>query len=259
MKRNLPKDKELWIGTFEQLMKYDYDFLGWPSEDSKVTSHDVTLLIHQFRSGALANFYNDNKDRIGFKKPFAIVGFSRSDDGGKHYYFFKKELGSLSFAYVDKCLDDGVPVPMDVLISKYSTIKLTDDRPPLPYLMHIIWDHVVLPIASENEKFRYLRKKQKIEVLLTIDQIVEVLRKGFSFAVLQSYNDDHQTKTPRRAWVVEACDEFILGKEAEWVDTKTKNEIKIYFQTYSDTLQHFVKLVTGDIDIKDKQMLLFDT
>lgn len=258
VKRNLPKNRKLWMGAFEQLMKYDNDLLGWPSEDGKVISHDVVLLIHQFRSGPLASFYNDNKDSIVFKKPFAIVGFGRSEDGGKHYYFFKKELGSLSFPYVDKCLDDGVPVPMEILIKKYSTIKLTDDRPPLPYLMYIIWEHVVLPIASENKKFRYLRKKQKIEVLLTIDNIVEVLRKGFSFAVLQSYNDDHQTKTPRRAWVVEACDKFVLGKEAEWVDTKTKNEIKIYFQKYDDTLQHFVKLVTGNIDVDDSQMLLFD-
>jgi len=258
VKRNLPIDKELWMNTFEQLMKYDNDLLGWPSEDGKVSSHDVVLLIHHFRSRALAKFHDAHTDSIVFKKPFAIVGFGLSEDGGKHYYFFRKELGSLSFPYVDKYLDDGVPVPMDVLITKYSTIKLTDDPPPLPYLMDIIWQHLVLPIASENKKFMSLRKKQKIDVLLTIDNIVEVLRKGFSFAVLQSYNDDHQTKTPRRTWVVEACDQFVLGKEAEWVDTKTKNEIKIYFQKYVDTLQHFVKLVTGNIDVDDSQMLLFD-
>lgn len=174
VKKSFPLDQKHWFKTFEQLMKYDDDLIGWPTGDEKIDSHDIVLILHQSRGERVSEFYETHKEKeIEIKRPFSIVEFNRSDEV-KSNYFFRKKLGDLSENEVDRQLKYGVQVPMEVFIGIYSTIKLYDDKPPLPYLLELIWTHVVLERARESEQYIKLRKNQKMEVDLEVETIIEV-------------------------------------------------------------------------------------
>lgn len=240
VKKSFPKDQELWMKTFEQLMSYDDDLKGWPSVDEKVNSHDIVLLVHQTRAASILRFYQSKANvEIKFQRPFIIIQFNRADER-KPYYFFQKTLGPLTEKSIDGRLGDGVSVPMEIFVKTYSTIKIYDSEPPIPYLMELIWTNVVLRSASEDPKFQKLRKNQKIDVVLEIDRIIEELFQGFSFRSLHGDNE-RQPKIPKREWIVKACEQLVKANEATWEDS-SQARIKVFFKKYDDVLGHFIEL-----------------
>ena len=128
---------------------------------------------------------------------------------------------------------------MFVFIEIYSTIKLYDAKPPVPYLIELIYTNVVLFKASENPKFITLRKNQKIDIILEINEIVEELNRGFTFRNIYNDNTGRLPKIPRKEWVEEACEVLVNTKEANWND-QSKTSIKIFFRKYDDTINHFI-------------------
>lgn len=255
VKKSFPIEQKYWMKTFKQLIAYDDDLTGWPSDDEKVNTHDIVLILHQTRAMAVRRFYEKNKDsEIKFSRPFIIVQFNRADER-KPYYFFQKTLGTLTEKSIDGRLDDGVSVPMEVFVKTYSTIKIYDSQPPIPYLIELIWINVVLPSASDDPKFERLRKNQKIDVVLKIDNIVEELHQGFSFRSLYGDNSERQPKIPKKEWIVNACEQLVKSDEASWMDS-TKTEVKVFFRKYADTLAHFIETCSGAED--SRQMKLFE-
>lgn len=258
VKKSFPKEQEHWIKTFEQLMSYDDNLTGWPSDDGKVNSHDIVLILHQSREVAVRMFYEKKSgSEIKFNKPFVIVQFNRADERGS-YYFFQKTLGSLSEKSVDERLTYGVPVPMGVFtnVVMYSIIKLYDSEPPLPYLIDLIWTHVVTQSAKNDPKFEKLRKNQKIDVVLGIEKIVEELHQGFSFRTLYSDNSGRQLKIPKKKWVVNACEQLVKSNEASWVDS-TKTTIKVFFRRYDATMDHFIELCSKEEESSGQMEMKF--
>lgn len=255
VKKSFPSKKERWLKIFEQLMKYDDDLTGWPTSDEKVNSHDIVLILHISRAVAVNEFYDTHKGtEIEIKRPFSIVEFSRSNEG-KQFYFFRKVSGGLSEEAIDNQLKYGVQVPMDVFINLYSTIKLYDDEPPLPYFLQLIWENVVLFKAAESGRLERLRKNQKIDIDLEIETIIEELHRGFSFRGLYDNESERQPKIPRREWVYRACYKLVELKEAKWSD-EDKTTIIVFFRLYDDVLAHFTECCSGEEE-DDKQMKLF--
>lgn len=255
VKKSFPLDQKHWVKAFEQLMKYDDDLIGWPTEDEKINSHDIVLILHQTRGARVSEFYETHKEReIEIKRPFSIVEFNRSDEE-KSYYFFRKTLGDLSEKEVDTQLKYGVSVPMEVFIGIYSTIKLYDDKPPLPYLLELIWTHVVLERARESDQYIKLRKNQKMEVDLEVETIIEELHKGFSFRALYDKDSDRQPRIPKREWVLRACNKLVELKEAKWIDQQ-KTTLTMFFRQHENVLSHFIECCSDEAQ-KDKQRKLF--
>jgi len=256
VKRSFPMDQKRWMKTFKQLMSYDGDLTGWPSDDGKINSHDIVLILHQSRAVAVRKFYERNKDSlIKFIRPFVMVEFNRSDER-KPFYFFRIALGNLTENSVNERLGNGVQVPMEVFVTTYSTIKIYDSEPPLPYSLELIWTNVVLPKASDDPKFEKLRKNQKIDVVLDIDTIIQELYQGFSFRLLHDYDDEGHPKIPKREWVTRACEQLVKLNEASWVDA-SKTSVKVFFKIYDDVLDHFIELCSGDLE-NSGQMKLFE-
>ena len=257
VKHTFPKDKKFWIDAFNQVLKYDDDLTGWPNEKKIVSNHDLVLLTHTSRSRAVVNFYREKKEAgdISFNRPFSIVEYNLVSER-KNYFFFRIEEGVISDEQVNAKLQEGVPVPMTVLLFNYAAVKLYDDKPEVPYLMYLIWNHVVLEKASELEQFRNLRKNQKIDVTLSIDEIVDTLRMGFSFRLLNSEYSDMQPHIPKKPWVKEACQKFIEWNEAKWNDTEKSTLTFKAHKQYKDTLKHFINAYVGEGNIG--QATLFD-
>ena len=246
VKKSFPQEQELWFSTFEQLMSYDDDLTGWPSNDEKVISHDIILLLHQSRAVVVCEYYNNKKDsEIKFNRPFVIIQFNRADERIP-YYFFQKRLGDLTEKHINNKLHYGTSVPMDDRIPEFSIIKIYDSEPPLPYLIDLIWTNVVLGTALKNQKYEKLRKNQMIDVILEIDTIVDELHKGFSFYTLYKDYPERQEKIPKKEWIIRVCEVLVKYGEAEWIDS-TKSSIKVFFRTYDDTLDHFIDICSEGI------------
>ncbi|MEK7396517.1 MAG: hypothetical protein AAB116_06230, partial [Candidatus Poribacteria bacterium] len=186
------------------------------------------------------------------------VEFSRNNEA-KSYLFFRKQLGELLyFQKENNRLTDGIQVPLEVLTNIYK-IKLYDSQPPLPYLIHLIWESVISTRVSDDE-FRRLRRNSKLSVTIVIDEIIQNLYENFSFKQLNADNSSFQPKIPLKSWVKEAIEALITFKLAEWKD-KDSEECVFYFKKFGTTLQDFISLCETNqlgTDIDQKQLDLFD-
>lgn len=257
VKHCFPKDQDLWVKSFEQLKKYDDVLEGWPNKSGFAKKHDIVLLTHQTRVRAVANFYRrqaKNK-KLRYVNPFSIIEYNRTS-GSQEFFFFRIEQGALTDKKVYSKLKEGAAVPMNVFVENYAPIKFYDDKPETPYLMFLIWVYIVLVKASENEKFKHLNKSQKLDIEFSIEEIVNSLRNGYSFKLINSENSERQPLAPRTSWVKEACNKFVEWGEAKWEDTSKMNITFHCNKKYTDVLNQFIEKYAGESD--DAQGTLFD-
>ena len=260
-KQSFPENRDFWVGDFEQLMAYDDDLTGWPCDGERVDQHDVVLLVHQSRAVAVGDYYEQHQatGRISFARPFSIISYNRSNQRAP-YFFFEKRVGTLSEGALDGRLHEGVSVPMAGLRDAYSTVKLWDSKPPVPYIAQLIWEHVVFRRASEDARFAKLRKDQKLEVPLAVDEIVEELNRGFSFRTLCPNPSEHGTPrephVPRRKWCLEACNALVDGGCAKWA-SDSREDVVVYFRKVEDVLEYMLAVCGGTADRESRQLPLF--
>lgn len=243
VKKNFPKDdKARARKIFEQLKNYDGTIVGWPGQDKEIKSHELALLVHLTTSPYAVEYYGDDlpKEGIVFEKPLSIIEFSRIEQM-QHFFHYKVVLGNIVEIGEEKRLAYGIQVPMSALLKEYARTKIYDGIPPLPYLVNLIWFHVIIPAAAENPKFEALRKNQQLEVVIKISSIIEQLNEGFSFDHWHKDAKDRQISVPRFEWVMEACSFLVETGEAEWVKGNTDNELIVFFRKYEDPDQHFME------------------
>jgi hypothetical protein len=258
-KQSLPRDRSFWADVLKQLMSYDDNLTGWPSSTGKVEHHDVVLLVHQSRVVDMCEYCQGQMDaeQVRFDRPFAIVSFNRSDQR-QSYFHFEKRLGGLSEQALDGRLHRGVQVPMGALISVYSTIKLYDCEPPLPWMAYLIWEHIVARRASDDPKFAALHRNQKVEISLNVDEIVDELHREFSFQVLCPDNTERQPRVPRKAWCRRACEAMVAHGMAKWIGEGEKNALTFYFRKLENVLETMLEVCAPTGGTPDEQLSLPD-
>jgi hypothetical protein len=245
VKKSFPADEQRWFSDFKQLMGYDDDLSGWPSSTGTVPQHDVVLLVHWSRGRAICKFLERHQGQeIRFQRPFCILEFNRSNER-QAYFSFRTAKGSLTDAGVNAKLENGVQVPMFALTRAYSEIKIYDGEPPLAYMLYLIWEHVINAKASEHPKYRVLKKRQGIDVEVSIDEAVNELHEKFSFHQLHRVICDRQPKVPKREWVQRAFDRLVRAKEAVWAEPAA-GKLRAKFTRHDDVLAHFVDLCASD-------------
>jgi len=258
-KKSFPQDRMLWIDDLRQLVRYDDELLGWPTETERVASHDIVLLTHLSRVVDVCDVLRTDgrSEGIEFQRPFSVVSFSRADERDP-FFFFQKREGHLSHEPLDGRLHSGVSVPMKVFAAEYSTVKLYDAEPPVAYMAFLIWENVIVPRASEDSKYRRLRKNQKIEVQLGVEDVVRELHEGFSFHTLQGGATERQPLVPRKEWCGRGCALLVSGDLAVWDDPLSRDSITVYYRRLeSTTLEHMVQLAVADSGPAKGQLGLF--
>ena len=257
VKLRFPRNQDFWENDFKQVFKYDNDLIGWPTEDQKVFSHEVVLILHESQEVLIRRYYEANKvDKFQFIHPFIIINFHRTNQRNS-YAFFQIKSGNLSDNKLNDRLEIGIEVPLSELLKSYSEIKLYDAVPPLPYLLKLIWQDVVAQRVFSYEILRALRRKQKIKVELKVDEIIEELHNSYSFKEIHKNYSERQSIIPKREWVIEACEKLIEVNEAEWLD-EAKTKVKIYFQKHEDILGHFIEICANIIS-SASQIELFNS
>lgn len=248
VKKNFPKNEEneRQKTIFDQLKSYDNELDWWPTNNGKLNSHNIVLVVHQSTSRRAQDYYSEkyNSKEIKFTYPFSICQFNRSDQRVP-YYFFQLVTGEISNAMGNVDLYNGVQVPMAPLSKLYAKSPLYDAEPPLSYLLNLIWIHVVIPAVSENENFGRIKKNQTIELKLKVNDIIERLHEGFSFVHWHRDNPEHQPHIPKKEWIQKACNFLVKIEKAKWITNG--EELTIYFtKAIEDISEYFIKLEAED-------------
>jgi hypothetical protein len=202
--------------------------------------------VHQTTSRRAQDYYNEknNRGELKFTRPFSICQFNRSDERVP-YYFFQIVSGEIINTFSNVDLYNGIQVPMAPLSALYAKSPLYDAEPPLSYLLQIIWQHVVISIASENENFGRLKKNQKIELNVKVEDIVERLYEGFSFIHWHRNHPEHQPRIPQKKWIQKACNFLVKVEKAKWISEG--EELIIFFtKSIEDIGDYFIKLEAED-------------
>jgi hypothetical protein len=260
-KFSFPNNQEHWADDFSQLMKYDDDLLNWLTANGKVDLHEIALIVHQTRLVKVNEYYEAEKSagRVRFQRGFAIIEFSNSDMRQK-FLFFRTMSGHSISADQETAtkLHDGVSVPMEKMIGHYSTCKLYDSAPPTPYLLYLLWENVVFRRVADSLGPDKLRKRKKMAVQLTTDEIVQELHENFSFKRFNGADDEHQPKIPQASWVREALNVLVNAKMAKWLDGQHQS-IEVQFQKFPDAKGALLDLwleFGNNPDDNDRQLAL---
>lgn len=243
VKKNFPKNgDQRKEDIFKQLKSYDQELIGWPTDDEKIKRHEIALLVHQTTSKSACDYYGQvkNDEGLQFTRNFGIIQFNRSDQRVQ-YFFFQLVEGKISEVIGNTDIHNGVQVPMQALLSMYSRSKLYDAEPPLPYMLKLIWENVIVPIACEDERYVRLRRNQKINISISVAEIADKLCEGFSFAHWHKNYPTRQRKIPKIEWVRTACKCMVETNEAVW--EKEDSDLVVFYRKYDDPLEHFIHLL----------------
>ena len=245
VKYSFPSDKKLWVDTFTQIKKYEQIVTGWPTSIGNISEFDIVLLVQQSRSRAVIDYYLKTlpeKHRIN--KTFAILEFNRASQG-KEYFHFRIEHGTLTNKHVENKFRQGLYVPYEIYISKYSTIKIYDTEPPLPLLLQLIYDCVIDKLKGDG-KFKKMTKKTKQIVVITSHELTKTLREVYSFKSFHSPTyQNGQPEFPKQEWIKNALDKLFEMGEGNWLDKSSGSFSYVLTQKDGNILDHYIKRSIG--------------
>lgn len=236
VKKRIPLERSHWDETFEQISKYDEDLIGWVTRDETIENYDLALLTHITRKVDVTDYYKKqyDKGKFNFKKRFAIVAFNRGGEG-KEYMYLEKHYGEFSDDNLNERLRRVVAIPLETVLPLYS-IKFYDARPPMPYLLNILWIDIFPQFISEESNEREFKKYPTIK--LDVAVVTERLQKQFS----HMRDDDRQQEIPRQDWIREAFEVLVRLKFARRL-TDGSNAYEVEFKTIRDPLNSFAKKI----------------
>lgn len=255
VKNNFPKDTLLWMKDFEQLLQYDDNLIGWPIKDEIITLYDIVLLVHDSRSRDVKDYFlNKANEELNFNHPFIIIEYGRSDEA-KQFFRFRIEYGKLSEPIVNAKIHSGCHIEMQNLVVEYSKIKIYDSPPPLSLMMWLIYSCLTDKATAEN-KYHRLNKKTKIELETSIDEVVELLHKTYSFCSFHENHQDRQPKFPKKEWIKQAILKFVSIGEVRWKDDYNEKFLFILQRHDKNEKEHYEEKCLNE-EINANQMTLF--
>ena len=234
VKKSFPKDKELWIGNFNQLQKYDDELKGWKTSTEKIQNSDIILLTHYKIKVDVSDYIKKkiSEKTLYFKRNFSAIAFHRTQEVNM-YLNFEKFFGNLFDSVINERLRRIVGIPLKKIMP-LSNIKFYDDKPELSYILEILWNK----IFSQYPKMEEFMESGGIKIIsieVNVDDLTQKLREQFS-----DYNegDPRQPEIPKTKWIKEAMEMLENLKYAKKSD-KDDKEYTVRYRSITNTLQRF--------------------
>jgi len=217
-----------FVDVCRQIRRYDADLVGWKTPSKRISLHDLSLLVEDFKRNA-AKRYFVNKT---FEKNFTLVACSRTYQD-KHFFKIEKYHGSFSNKRIeDKLGRDPIGIPLDDIVEGMTRVKFYDAEPPVEYTMNVLWMNIF------NELMEEKGKKTGKEIFVNTREATEKLGKAYSFP----RPDDRQPKVPREVWIRRALDAFVeIGYASK--DSKDRDiyNVKYSYQRKESMLTVFAR------------------
>lgn len=228
LKISLPKNDDSavgdkWEDKFDQLRKYDVQLRGWDGKDAVVAQQELVLLVDQKLVRRVIDYMSSKGTHYNqHSKNFAVIQYSPAT-GVKDGLFMRLEHGAMDDhnGVTMSRLRDGIAVSFEYLFSSgLSRIELLDYKPPVVYLMTLLWDKVfnVLVTPEQWDEARLRGGKRILPVVVTPSQLRDFLVKNFA--------DKSSCQSFKQKWVEEALDCFVKLKLAEKVEKTDRYLIK---------------------------------
>ena len=250
-KKSFPQNKELWIGSFSQLQKYDDDLKGWKTVDELISISDIVLLTHYKIKVEVFDYIKEqiSNGSLSFHRNFTAISFLRTLEANT-YLSFEKFYGNLNDNVLDERFRRIVGIPLKIILP-LSNIKFYDDKPELPYIMEILWNK----IFSQYPKIEEFMESGGIKIMkieVNMDELTQKLREQFS----DYYEgDSRQPQIPKTKWVKEAMDMLVKLNYANKDDTDDRKYF-VRYKSINDTMSRFTRDIYGAS--KDKQKIIND-
>jgi hypothetical protein len=173
-------DTNLRKGKLIETQKYDDNLTGFDTNVTKVTDHDLILLVSFSHAKEIAEHIVDlqKSQEIEFKKNFAIIRFIRSSER-KTWFVLDLVSGGLTDQGKTKKFERSVSIDMERLISNphFGSIEFYDADPPLPLLMDKIHELILNNLTREQSLL--LQENSQVEVAVTVSRIRDQLADSF--------------------------------------------------------------------------------
>ena len=192
---------------YPQLKKYCKDIYGWETEDEKILDHDLLCIYHAVDVGRLTKLidYSIDTGELDIIKNLCISEYSpmRSPKYGEgDIILIKYEYGVLGCKELEASLKENLKLLIDELTLKYEKIKFTRKKPPVEYLMELLWYNIFRIFAEYPEV-------KEIEV--TLDQLlIQIYNYYISWSGIEG-----EYSQVRKTWIQEAMDLFVKIELAE--------------------------------------------
>jgi hypothetical protein len=203
------------------MKKYDTQLVdSWTNAD--IVNHDLVLLTHFVSKtnakDALEVWLNENK----FDRPFAIVSFMYTENA-QLLFVLSLEYGKVSDPIHNEELRKVKKIPASILTSLFKDFKFYDTKPPLIYIMELIYDQVLPPLI-EGDKKNYI-----------IEMSAEDMRNLMQDLYLPNSINKQLGQIPKLEWVKEALNKFVEVGFAKIRDSKGKRNYIIQLRTTTKT------------------------
>jgi hypothetical protein len=247
VKSSLPINNALWNKYIAQLQKYDDVLTGWWSEDGKIESNDVVLLLEITRSKKFTDFANELEKNNGplFTNTTVFIEYIRATNT-EETIFFRTQRGRLSNSKLDSTLSAGTKVPIEKVLFSYGRLKFCDQQPEPEYLMEVLWQHVFNSMKI-NMPFDAIKKAWVIDV--NVPQLTALTQKSYGNLA----SEVRERCFPQISWIRGAMEHFVAMKYA--VKVSNDNYQVFYKVIRTELLEKFFssRKLLKDIEVKKKQ------
>ncbi len=147
--------------------------------------------------------------------------------------YLEKHYGQFTDSNLNERLRKVVAIPLETVLPLYP-VKFYDARPPMPYLIDILWTYIFPQFLSQESNENESRKYPIIK--LNVTEVTERLQQQFS----HMRDDNRQQEIPRQDWIKEALEILIRLKLARRL-ADSSNAYEVEFKTIRDPLNSFAK------------------
>ena len=240
IKSSFPKYRAAVDQMVGQVRHYDGGLAGWEGGaphggSGRGGDHDIIIAVRaehapDFAVGLPAALKERGAE---VKSPLSIIGIVRNKTGsGADWFSLKKLFGTISHKKANGALGSGWTIDAASLTNELNGTRFYDSRPPLPYVMSMLWAHV-FPNLVHAKKLRRLRTGVKVHV------DVEVGRVHHLAAGLAPSSNPGCVK---RAWIKDSLEEFARIGLAERTGS---DKYRIRYSTHESQLTECFARVTA--------------
>ena len=192
----------------KQVHRYDSELGGWEYEaphdgsGGQRDDHDIVVVVrashaHGFAAGLPAAL---RERGIKIKSPLSIIGMtSNKNNGDEEEYILKRSSGAISHKKAHETLGRGWSIDGQALLNDLRSTKFYDSKPPLPYIMAVLWIYVFLNLMH-GKKLKRFRGNAEVCIVAEVDRIHRLASE-----LAHSSNPG----CVKRAWIKDAMEEFV--------------------------------------------------
>ena len=196
-----------------QVRRYDGELAGWEYEAAgggggRPSDHDILVCVRarhasDFAAGLPAAL---GKGGAEIKSPLSIIGIERNRaNGSGKELLLKRHSGAISHKRAHDALGSGWSIDAHAMADEFDGTKFYDSRPPLPYIMSVLWIYI-FPRLAHGKKLKKIRMNLEVQIDVEVGRIHR-----------QASRLAHSSNPwcVKRAWIVDAMEGLVSAGLAE--------------------------------------------